>query len=327
MSPPSDSTVVSDSRDTTSLDDEPTAYKKNAIRGVISNLLAALIIIGVSSISSFMLLPVLVAVGIQLAVFAFHGLPYLSEKFYDLSGSATHFAVVVVSVARCPGGGASPQQVLFGLLSTVWMVRLGTFLYLRILRDGRDPRFDEMKKVPLRFLGAWTLQACWVVLVQMPVILICSKEDKTPLVACVLNVLLLAVWASAFLLESMADVQKFEFRQVAANRHRFITSGLWGYARHPNYAGEIAMWVAAAAAVSVVGISTGEPTMHLAWLSPAFTAALLLKVSGVPMVTAAGEKKWGTDPEYQAYMKNTPMLIPWPMANQPVAPPDGEALL
>jgi hypothetical protein len=100
------------------------------------------------------------------------------EKYYDLSGSATHLAVVLVSVTRCPGG-ASSQQVLFALLSVVWMVRLGTFLYLRILRDGRDPRFDEMKKVPLRFLGAWMLQALWVVLVQMPIILIsrCRLSD------------------------------------------------------------------------------------------------------------------------------------------------------
>jgi steroid 5-alpha reductase family enzyme len=47
-----------------------------------------------------------------------------------------------------------------------------------------------------------------------------------------------------------------------------------------------------------------------AWVSPAFTAFLLLKVSGVPMVEAAGKKKWGDNPEYQNYMKHTNMLIP-----------------
>lgn len=312
----------------TSADDAAAAYKKNVVRGVISNSLAILVLWGVSCISPFVVLPVLVAVGIQLAVFALHGLPYLSEKYYDLSGSATHFVVVAVSVARCPGG-ASAQQVIFGLLSTVWMVRLGTFLYLRILRDGRDPRFDEMKKVPLRFLGAWMLQACWVVLVQIPVILVSSIEDTTPVAAYGVNAALLAGWLCAFLLESMADVQKFEFRQNPDNRHRFITTGLWRLARHPNYAGEIAMWTAAAAAVSVVGIFTANPTMHFAWLSPIFTTVLLLKVSGVPMVTAAGEKKWGSDPEYQEYMQTTPLLIPWPLAKGVTKQPavQGEALL
>lgn len=70
------------------------------------------------------------------------------------------------------------------------------------------------------------------------------------------------------------------------------------------------MWTAAAAVVSIAGLSSGNPTLLFSWLSPIFTAVLLLKVSGVPMVTAAGEKKWGTDPEYQQYMQETPMLIP-----------------
>ena len=70
------------------------------------------------------------------------------------------------------------------------------------------------------------------------------------------------------------------------------------------------MWMAVAAAVSVSGLSSGSLTLLFAWLSPIFTAILLLKVSGVPMVTAAGEKKWGLDPEYQRYMQETPMLIP-----------------
>jgi len=261
-----------------------------------------------------------VSVGIQLAVFLGHGLPNLSEKYYDLSGSATHLAVVLVSVTRCPGG-ASSQQVLFALLSVVWMVRLGTFLYLRILRDGRDPRFDEMKKVPLRFLGAWMLQALWVVLVQMPIILISSVEDTTPAWALVLNALLLLVWIGAFVIEAIADVQKYEFRQTKENKDTFITSGLWGLARHPNYFGEISMWCAAAAAASVAGLATANGTLLFSWLSPLFTSVLLLKVSGVPMVVAAGEKKWGTDPAYRAYMANTSFLVPWPKPTTATASP------
>ena len=50
---------------------------------------------------------------------------------------------------------------------------------------------------------------------------------------------------------------------------------------------------------------------HGAWVSPLFTALLLLKVSGVPMVEKAGAKKWGDDKAYNAYMSGTSMLIPW----------------
>jgi len=161
--------------------------------------------------------------------------------------------------------------------------------------------------VPLRFLGAWTLQAVWVVLVQMPIILL-SQAVETRSNA--LSLACLLVWLTGFVLEAVADVQKFEFRQDPAKRHRFIQSGLWAHARHPNYFGEITMWTAAAAAASICGVLTSNRTLHLAWLSPAFTSVLLLKVSGVPMITAAGEKKWGHEPAYQHYIKHTNLLLP-----------------
>merc|ERR1712066_9635 len=256
-------------------------YRRSFIRGIIGNTLSLGILLAVTLISPHLVLPTLTALAIQWGTFAFHGLPYASEKYFDLSGSLTHFAVVFTALGTCPGG-ASLQQVCFGLLSTVWLVRLGTFLYLRILRDGRDERFAELKLVPVRFLSVWTIQALWVVLVQalvavemrtrasvhtrvhthartesharahgrtqpatllpprqMPVILISSEADSSPLACLLVNLLWLGVWLGAFLVEAIADVQKYEFRCDPRNRDRFITHGLWRYSRHPNYFGEV----------------------------------------------------------------------------------------
>lgn len=99
---------------------------------------------------------VYIAVGLQYVVFLLHGLPYKSEKFYDLSGSATHFAVVAASLLS-KEQVRSPRQLTIALFSVVWMTRLGSFLYLRISKDGKDGRFDEVKKVWLAFMGAWTI--------------------------------------------------------------------------------------------------------------------------------------------------------------------------
>merc|ERR1719469_1578485 len=159
------------------------------------------------------------------------------------------------------------------------MTRLGTFLYIRILKDGKDARFDHLKGAWLAFCGAWTLQACWV---------------------CVIQLLLL--WLVGFGCECAADVQKFAFRLDAANRGAFITHGLWRYSRHPNYFGEILIWSSTALAVSVAGLRASDPSLLWAWLSPAFTALLLLRVSGIPMVEAAGTKQWGDDPRYRHYV-------------------------
>ena len=97
--------------------------KKLYIRGLFSNGLGAAVLYGVW-VGLGLSFYVKVAVGIQLAVFVLHGLPNRSEKYYDLSGSMTHFALVAASVA----GAArvrSPRQLLVALCSVAWMVRLG----------------------------------------------------------------------------------------------------------------------------------------------------------------------------------------------------------
>jgi steroid 5-alpha reductase family enzyme len=280
---------------------------KDYVRGLISNGVALGLLYAISCIPG-MRQYVCLSLALQWGVFIVHALPNTSEKFYDLSGSATHFSLVAVSL--CSAARVhTPRQLLIAILSIVWMTRLGTFLFLRISRDGKDERFDSLKRVWLSWLGAWTIQALWVTLIQLPVVLVNDRDDVAPLG--LTDALALALWVAGFLLETLADVQKFVFRADAANRHRYITSGLWRLCRHPNYCGEIAMWVAMAASVSSAGLAARLSVLHFAWLSPAFTALLLLRVSGVPMVEAAGQKKWGTEPAYRHYMERTAMIIPW----------------
>jgi len=201
----------------------------------------------------------------------------------------------------------SPRQVACALASVAWCSRLGTFLFLRIEKDGKDGRFDSLKAHPLRFLGAWTIQALWVVLVQLPVILVNERVDADGLGAA--DGVLACAWLAGFVFEALADVQKFVFN--AEHHGEFINRGLWRFSRQPNYFGEILMWCALAATAGG----------RVAWLSPAFTALLLLKVSGIPMVEAAGLKKWGDDPRYRHYVEHTSVLVPWfparPLSNEP----------
>lgn len=277
------------------------------IRGTISNAIALTLLF---TIGHFLRVEryVAVALGIQMMVFVLHGLPHRSEKYYDLSGSFTHFAVVATALVT-EGPTHSPRQLFCSLAAVVWMTRLGTFLYNRILKDGKDDRFSKIKPVWLSFLGAWTIQAAWVTMVQLPVVLLNTVEDTAPLH--VADIAAMILWFVAFLIEAAADSEKMVFRSIAANKHKYITTGLWRFSRHPNYFGEILMWTAMALLSSSAAVQLEAPILHAAWVSPAFTALLLLKVSGVPMVERAGEKKWGKDPAYRAYMDNTPCIVPW----------------
>jgi len=286
---------------------KPGSMIKLYVRGTISNLAGFGLL---ASIAHFLDLGryVAVASGIQMAVFILHGMPQRSEKFYDLSGSFTHLSVVATALVS-ETKVRTPRQLFVAIASVVWMTRLGTFLYSRILRDGKDGRFDNLKACWLSFMGAWTIQALWVTLIQLPVVLLNDRSDASA--TTIADFILMALWLLGFLLEAAADTQKMAFRDDAANRHKFITTGLWQYSRHPNYFGEILMWSCMAGLASLSAIRQGIPSLHCAWFSPAFTALLLLRVSGVPMVEKAGLKKWGEDPAYLHYIKNTSCIIPW----------------
>lgn len=271
-----------------------------------------------------------IAVGIQLCVFFLHALPNQSEKFYDLSGAITNLTVVLTALLHQQKLPKSPRQLLVAVASIIWLTRLGTFLYGRILKDdGKDERFKDLKTVFTSWLGCWMFQALWVTLIQLPVILVNSLPDDAPRgsgwsSSNFIDIIAGAIWILGFAFEVAADTEKSAFRSIAANRHRFITTGTWRYSRHPNYFGEITMWLALGLACANMGWSTSAQAtsansvgltfftkMQCGWISGLFTMLLLVKVSGVPMVEKLGRKKWGKDPAYIHYMKNTSCVIPW----------------
>ena len=85
-----------------------------------------------------------------------------TEKFFDLTGSLTYVSVTTLALLLSPGLGA--RAGLLWALVVVWAVRLGTFLFRRIKKAGKDDRFDEIKPSFIRFLNVWTIQGLWITL-------------------------------------------------------------------------------------------------------------------------------------------------------------------
>ena len=227
-----------------------------------------------------------------------------TEHYFDLTGSATYLTVVAVAVLL--GADLDARAVIAAVMVAVWALRLGSFLFRRVRRDGRDGRFDEIKVDPLRFFMTWTLQGLWVLLtVAAALAIITSVERET--IGWV-GIVGIVVWVAGFAIEVVADRQKSAFKQDPANEGRFITTGLWAWSRHPNYFGEIVLWIGMA--IMAVPILSGWRWVVL--ISPVFVILLLTRVSGIPMLETRAEKRWGEDQEFQAYTSDTPMLIPRP---------------
>jgi len=104
----------------------------------------------------------------------------------------------------------------------------------------------------------------------------------------------------------MADAQKSRFKADPGNRGKFIQSGLWSRSRHPNYFGEIVLWTG----VMIIALPVLQGWQWVALVSPLFVILLLTRVSGVPLLEKKADQAWGGQPEYEAYKKQTPVLIP-----------------
>ncbi|MDQ0692208.1 DUF1295 domain-containing protein [Arthrobacter sp. W4I7] len=225
-----------------------------------------------------------------------------TERFYDLTGALTYISITVFLVLASPGVDA--RGLVLAVMVVLWAVRLGSFLFLRISKHGKDDRFDELKPDFFRFLNTWTIQGLWVVLTAALAWVAITSDKKVGLDLFFWVGLL--VWAAGITVETVADVQKARFKAHPANKGRFINTGLWSKSRHPNYFGEITLWVG----VAVIALPVLQGWQWAALVSPVFVALLLVKGSGVPPLEAKADKKWGSQADYEAYKQNTPVLVP-----------------
>ena len=206
-----------------------------------------------------------------------------------------------------PFADADLRSLLIAGAVTLWAVRLGSFLFARVRRDGFDRRFTKLKTNFSQFLMTWTLQGSWVFLALAAGLTAITSVERVPLGA--VGTLGFAVWAAGFAVEVAADRQKQAFRAEEANRERFIQSGLWAWSRHPNYFGEIVLWIGIT--IAALPVLSGWQWVT-AVVSPLFIILLLTQISGVRMLEARADKKWADDAEYRSYRARTPALVPRP---------------
>ncbi len=225
-----------------------------------------------------------------------------TEKFYDLTGGLSYISVILVAVNLSPE--MDPRARVASAFVVIWSSRLATFLFRRISKDGKDGRFDDIKTRALRFLMAWTLEGLWVVLTVAAALAIITSTNTKPLG--IIGYVGIIVWLVGFSIEVVADRQKSRFRENPENAGKFIDIGLWSRSRHPNYFGEIVLWVG----IAILAFPILEGWQYVTLISPVFVTFLLTKVSGIPLLEQRSDEKWGGQEDYEAYKARTPVLIP-----------------
>lgn len=227
---------------------------------------------------------------------------FQTEKFFDLTGTISYVSSVLFIFFK----SNTVDSINLGSLALstfiiIWSLRLGTFLFLRIKKAGKDRRFNEIKKSFSWFFMTFSLSGMWVT--------ICSICALTGIANGIIfsstTIIGIIIFTIGFTIEIIADSQKTKFRAMDDNKDKFISIGLWKYSRHPNYLGEIILWLG----ISLISFSSLEGLQYITLISPIFTYLLLVKVSGINLLEKSGEKKWGHLDSYKSYKENTPRLI------------------
>ena len=226
-----------------------------------------------------------------------------TEHYFDLTGSISYISTIIVAYLFHPDMDA--RGLVVCALVAIWAIRLGSFLFLRVKRDGKDRRFDEIKTRFFRYMFTWTLGGAWVFITMAAGLAVITSANQVALDGFFYAGI--ALWVLGFGIEIVADRQKANFRRNAQNKEKFITVGLWSLSRHPNYFGEIVLWLG----IAVVALPALVGWQYVTLISPIFVAFLLIKVSGVKLLEKSGMERWGEDPAYRNYVASTPSLVPF----------------
>ena len=250
----------------------------------------------------------------MLASFFLHWITFIpsfifrTEKFYDILGTLAYLTVLSIAsflTYSNSDGYLSRRSLIVVSLVLIWALRLGIFLFIRVLKAGEDRRFRDAKQSFSKFLLWWTVSALWVFFTTLNALTIIINNYEP--ISDIFFIIGIIIWLIGFSFELISDEQKRRFKLNLSNRNKFISTGLWSVSRHPNYFGEIVIWIG----IAVISIPTLHGLQYFTLVSPIFVILLLTRVSGVNLLEKQSDDKWGDLEDYKRYIKKTPSLIPF----------------
>ena len=113
-----------------------------------------------------------------------------------------------------------------------------------------------------------------------------------------------AVMIFGVTLETAADIQKNNAKKI--NPRRFVDTGLYRIVRCPNYLGEMIFWTG----VLVTAFGAVSHWGQWAVILTGYIGIIFVMFSGARRLELRQDKNYGSDPEYQQYVKTVPILLP-----------------
>ena len=239
-----------------------------------------------------------------IVIFAF-SVVFKNSSFYDAYWSVIPMAIVGYLISLQTDAELI-RQLMLALVILLWGFRLtANWAYTWSGLDHVDWRYVNLQKKagllwwPLSFTGVHLYPTILVFLGCIPMYhaLVIGTQPINGFDYLALTVGLVSVW-----IEFQSDRELHRFRDVRHSRTEVLDTGLWSLCRHPNYLGEIGVWVS----VLLFGYAAVGYADY--WMLAGSAAMILLfTIVSIPMI----EKKLIEDkPGYVAYKAKTFSLIP-----------------
>ena len=235
------------------------------------------------------------------------GIRLRNQSIVDIFWGPGFVMVAVVSyLASADSGGDGLRRATVLVLTAIWGLRLGLYLARRNIGHGEDKRYTAIMSRRQGTVAGYVLrvvygpQALILFVVSLPVQL--AMYEAAPLG--LLGVLGVAIWCVGFAFEAVGDAQLARFRADPANAGRIMDRGLWAWTRHPNYFGDVCVWV------GLWVLSLGHPVGLLTVVSPLLMGYFLVRVSGKALLEKGMRRTRGE--AYADYAAHTSGFFPRP---------------
>ena len=131
-----------------------------------------------------------------------------TEHYFDLTGALSYISTITLAAYLHPL--LDLRGLIICVLISIWAIRLGSFLFMRIKRAGQDRRFIESKTRFWQFLYIWTMGGAWVFITMAAGLAAITSMTQRPLgIFAIAGVFL---WLVGFSIEVVADRQKTKFQ-------------------------------------------------------------------------------------------------------------------
>jgi steroid 5-alpha reductase family enzyme len=223
----------------------------------------------------------------------------------DIADIAWGAGFILLAVFLLLAGTPDERDFLLASLVVIWGIRLAVHIHLRNRGRGEDFRYRQWREewgrtaLVRSYFQVFLLQGFILLVIAAP-LFVSAVSEGPPLQGWAIAGSV--VWAIGLAFEAIGDEQLRRFKKRHGNSGRIMTTGLWGYTRHPNYFGEVVLWW------GIFLIALPAENGWWAIMSPLAITFLILRVSGIPML----EKKYEGNPEFEAYRRRTSAFIPMP---------------